>query len=112
MPDPRRRSQLLGCWPAFLQLFENRFYLAFLWEAVFLVLGEDEIAVDDHIELARRASFDRSLFVESFGQGRGQTDRAWFVPSNGAVENFGAHELILALWRPFAQTINGRRVCR
>jgi hypothetical protein len=56
-----------------------------------LGLGENQLAVDDHVELAGFAGLDFGIFAEARMERRGQTGRARLVASSGAVENFGRH---------------------
>jgi hypothetical protein len=54
-------------------------------------LGKDQLAIDNHVELAGFAGLDFGVFAEALMERRGQTGRARFVASSGAVENFGCH---------------------
>jgi len=62
-----------------------------LGETVRLILGEDQVIVDDDVEdsLAFREQF--GLDAETFLQLGSQTDRLRFVVSLGAIVNFDFH---------------------
>jgi len=55
-------------------------------------LGENERAVDDHVELAGLPGGDLGVLAEAGFECAGQTGRARLIASTRAVENFCSHE--------------------
>ena len=64
----------------------------FLREAALGLLGEDELAVRDDVELALRALDDAGVDAAGVERGRETRGPAVVAPSDGAVEDLDAHE--------------------
>lgn len=88
-----RRRRHAGLEVAFTRAkrFEVFLDLTVFGKAADLGLGEDQLAVGDHVELAGAARRDFDFFAEAGFERCSQTGRAGFVASNRTVENLRRH---------------------
>jgi len=80
-----------GCFAAGIERGENILDFAVYRKAASRGLGEDHLAIDEHVELPSFAGLDFGVLAEALVDRGSQTGRARLVASSRAVEDFGGH---------------------